>query len=221
MRAGVHGGSEARAEGGNLALDSGGAGQEAVSSPTKATILAIYPGSAAVPRRGGGGQSPGTTLSQWFATTPPRSTMMDCPARMNTILLEGLLGFGAAVVALAEAKGSFSFRQGSSSLRSGVGRIVGSEEQKREGTDGGGAYGEETLDVEAAAAGAGDTRLVGFWWDTSARECERTLTWVHSSARERQNEGDGRTMVHGWSTLDSYRVVDIYIYIFTCFDTWF
>jgi hypothetical protein len=74
-----------------------------------------------------------------------------------------------------------------------VGRIGGSEEQKGEGTDGGGAYGEETL-VEAAAAGA--------------RECERTLTWVHPSVRERQNEGDGRTVVHGWSTLDSYRVVE-------------
>jgi hypothetical protein len=47
-------GSEARAEGGNLALDSGGAGQEAISSPAKAVILAIYPSSVAVPRRGGG-----------------------------------------------------------------------------------------------------------------------------------------------------------------------
>ena len=103
-------------------------------------------------------------LSQWFATTLPRPAMMDCPARMNTILLEGLLGSGAGVVAPAEAKVSFSFRQGSSSLRSRVGRIGGSEEQKREGTGDGGAYGEETLDVEAAATGVGDTRLVGFWW---------------------------------------------------------
>jgi hypothetical protein len=137
-------GSEARAEGGNLALDSGGVGQEAISSLTKAVILAIYPCNAAVPRRGEG-KSPGTMVSQWFATTPPRPAMMDCPARMNTILLEGLLGCGAGVVAPAEAKGSFSFRQGSSSLRSRVGRIGGSEEQKGEGTGSGGAYGEETL----------------------------------------------------------------------------
>jgi hypothetical protein len=82
-------------------------------------------------------------LSQWFATTPSRLAMMDCPARMNTILLEGLLGSGAGVVAPVEPKGSFSFRQGSSSLQSRVGRIGGSEEQKREGTGIGGAYGEE------------------------------------------------------------------------------
>jgi hypothetical protein len=46
--------SEARTEGGNLALDSGGAGQETISSPAKAVILAIYPGSAAIPQRGEG-----------------------------------------------------------------------------------------------------------------------------------------------------------------------
>jgi hypothetical protein len=48
-------GSKARAEGGNPALDSGGAGQEAISSLAKAAILAICPGSAAVPRRRGEG----------------------------------------------------------------------------------------------------------------------------------------------------------------------
>jgi hypothetical protein len=90
------------------------------------------------------------------------------------------------VVAPVEVEGSFSFRRGS-----------GSEEQKREGTGGGGeAYGEETLDVEAAAAGAGDSRLVGFSWDASARECERTLTWVHPSARERRWQNNGAQMVY-------------------------